>query len=361
MPSIRDTFEPYDPNKPIISIKPKSKEEILQMLISLIPGGRALKNMHDNPEGPATETLDLLAEDVVPGYYNVIKPLAKGEKVNVNDALKEAALIAMPVPKGTRGKPVVDKERTKEFNKLLSDKIDERSRGNTSWASEMKEKYASETPWTITDLEYSPVDNIKYPDDLILQKTNGTTDGVPSKTLGPDDLAGYMNSFPSHDILTQPDLHPYVMFDGSNLEKAYKNYEKDRILNKFLKDGLTPGIVDYYDPTKFRTTDRLNMGYNYDVTLGDLREAKKYSKERAARELITEFVFGEDGKYKQLGQFDALTRNIRNPEMRKDYIDLHNQYESVLKDKDLSRDEKITRLNGIINEIQFLRDLNSIK
>lgn len=89
---------PHDPNKPVISLNLPSKEELLAELIGLIPGGRALKNFHDNPEGPISETLDLAAEDLVPLYGSLIKPVFNGEDIDAEQALKEAAIFGIPMP-----------------------------------------------------------------------------------------------------------------------------------------------------------------------------------------------------------------------------------------------------------------------
>lgn len=91
-------LRPYDPSKPWISVNLPTKEEIIAATLGLIPGYRALKNFHDNPEGPATETLDLLAEDIVPEYRNLIKPAIAGDDIDWEDAVKEAAIFGIPMP-----------------------------------------------------------------------------------------------------------------------------------------------------------------------------------------------------------------------------------------------------------------------
>lgn len=118
-------MEPYDPNKPWISVNLPSREELIAMAMGLIPGGRALKNMHDNPEGPISETLDLAAEDLVPLYASLIKPAIKGEDIDWNSAGKEAAMNAFALPvflrnskKGYVVKPQTAAELEK-FNKAI--------------------------------------------------------------------------------------------------------------------------------------------------------------------------------------------------------------------------------------------------
>lgn len=85
-------LKPYDPSKPWISVNLPTKEELIAATLGLIPGYRALKNFHDNPEGPISETLDLAAEDFIPLYGSVIKPAINGDDIDWNTAAKEFAL-----------------------------------------------------------------------------------------------------------------------------------------------------------------------------------------------------------------------------------------------------------------------------
>lgn len=85
-------MEPYDPNKPWISVNLPSREELIAMAMGLIPGGRALKYYHDNPEGPALETLKLAAEDVVP-FYGTYR-----NDGDISDYAKEAVMLGVPMP-----------------------------------------------------------------------------------------------------------------------------------------------------------------------------------------------------------------------------------------------------------------------
>lgn len=91
-------LKPYDPSKPWISVNLPTKEELIAATLGLIPGYRALKNFHDNPKGPISETLDLAAEDFVPLYGSLIKPAIKGEDIDAEQALKEAAIFGIPMP-----------------------------------------------------------------------------------------------------------------------------------------------------------------------------------------------------------------------------------------------------------------------
>jgi len=96
-------MEPYREDRPIIYIdKDKIKQNILETILSL-PGARALKNFHDNPEGSALETLKLAAEDVVP-FYGTYR-----NDGDISDYAKEAVMLGVPMPyikHPVTGKPI---------------------------------------------------------------------------------------------------------------------------------------------------------------------------------------------------------------------------------------------------------------
>lgn len=84
-----ETFEPYDPNKPLFTWKPdwsRTKE----YLKSIIPGANAVDFYANNPDAPISETLSLLAEDFVPFYGNI------KNGGDASDFITEAALMSIP-------------------------------------------------------------------------------------------------------------------------------------------------------------------------------------------------------------------------------------------------------------------------
>lgn len=101
-------MEPYNPNKPFISMK-LDGSLLDRMVEAGIPLTRALQYFRDNPEGSALETVKLAAEDVVPFYGNY------RNGGSLSDYAKEAAMLAMPM-KGGRKKVNVTKEGP--FNEL---------------------------------------------------------------------------------------------------------------------------------------------------------------------------------------------------------------------------------------------------
>lgn len=87
-----ETFEPYDPNKPLFTWKPdwsRTKE----YLKSIIPGANAVDFYANNPDAPISETLSLLAEDFVPFYGNI------KNGGDASDFVTEAALMSLPMAK----------------------------------------------------------------------------------------------------------------------------------------------------------------------------------------------------------------------------------------------------------------------
>ena len=117
MPNTNEVFGKNN-KKPIVSINDWDtiKSNILNNLFGIIPGSRAMYAEYKNPDISWKEYLDLLAEDIVPSYANVIKPLSNNQKPNWEGAAKEAVLLAMPgTTKGPKGYPV-NMAATKKFN-----------------------------------------------------------------------------------------------------------------------------------------------------------------------------------------------------------------------------------------------------
>jgi len=119
----------------------------------IVPGLRALEYYHDNPDSSFTNSLDLLAEDVVPFYA------AHKYGANPGDFIKEAILLALPTgARATKGKSkgryIVDEETTKEINDKLK---------NADWATSnglhLEEPYSATRAQSYNgsplDLEYT--------------------------------------------------------------------------------------------------------------------------------------------------------------------------------------------------------------
>lgn len=130
-------MEPYNPNRPTVSWKeaPKDKSELLDRLQEAgVPFTAALKYFYDNPEGPASETLNMATDETVPFKWQ----LRTGNATPASLA-EEAVMLAMPV-KGGRKKVNVTKEgpfnelkdwadyKVNQYNEFLKNNPNERLR-----------------------------------------------------------------------------------------------------------------------------------------------------------------------------------------------------------------------------------------
>lgn len=79
-------------DKPYIEFR-LNPDKLKEELRGIVPGYRALEYFHNNPDSSFTNTLDLLAEDVVPFYA------AHKYGAGPGDYIKEAVLMGMPIPK----------------------------------------------------------------------------------------------------------------------------------------------------------------------------------------------------------------------------------------------------------------------
>lgn len=93
MPSIENIFRQPEPGEPIVKLNlPKSTTEFLGRLVgSGIPFSTFLKEFHDNPEGPATKSIDKEAQNL-PFYSSLVRPILKGESPDFEMAANEFVL-----------------------------------------------------------------------------------------------------------------------------------------------------------------------------------------------------------------------------------------------------------------------------
>lgn len=144
-------MEPYRPNEPFI--KMKLNGSLLDRMVEAgIPLTRALQYFRDNPEGPATETLKIAAEDVVPFYGNY------RNNGDLSDYAKEAVMLGMPM-KANPTKLRVNKELTNSINASLLSQAEREAAGNPMLAERLRElakeepiSYNSENAYSIANL-----------------------------------------------------------------------------------------------------------------------------------------------------------------------------------------------------------------
>lgn len=350
MPSIKDTFEPYDSNKPIISIKPNSEEKMLQMLLSLIPGGRALKNIHDNPEGSATKTLDLLAEDVVPGYYNVVKPLAKGEKINVDDALKEAVLVTLPMPNGARGP--INHNNTNRVNNMLKRDIKQNA---PTYKQDDLMKITEERPITVAEKNTAKMYGIDMPswfaDDIIYaspESVKGNKLPIAAQNGSEVKYALGMNTHPN--VLSSISKLPKSLTEKHNLTPV------DYLLNfgnKFSdRPAAARGIADVFSnevlqPNVDEIIHRITApGHEYNFTRNEIKNTP--IPEKQMQTFLDNTVM--------LNKDEYLKKYPENKEMAKELFD---KFDNTIK-SNKSKEEKALDLLSIINELELLKGFEGI-
>ena len=105
-------MEPYNPNKPFVQMKLEGN--LLDRLAEAgIPLTRALKYFRDNPEGPASETLNLVTDETVPFKWQ----LRTGNATPASLA-EEAVLWFTPAKGGGRRAVRVDKHGKPDMNDL---------------------------------------------------------------------------------------------------------------------------------------------------------------------------------------------------------------------------------------------------
>ena len=97
-------MEPYNPNKSFISMK-LDGSLLDKMVEAGIPLTRALQYFRDNPEGPASETLNLATDEMVPFKYQI-----RSGQATPASLAEEAVLMFKPIRGGNRRTVRVDKK-----------------------------------------------------------------------------------------------------------------------------------------------------------------------------------------------------------------------------------------------------------
>ena len=233
-------MEPYNPNKPFISMK-LDGSLLDKMVEAGIPLTRALQYFRDNPEGPASETLNLATDETVPFKWQ----LRTGNATPASLA-EEAVLLAAPMPKGTSGSLKVDPIATKNYNNKL------RNMGYP--------ELAEERPLTAPELEYVQAE---FPTDP--EMANAIVDYagyVPKELKSTKDAVNY-----SADLLSDMVLDDYVN-ERIPLDEAQAIVEDKYQYPGTINDGegfypsitdMTVGDFDYLD--RATRQELLNRGY----------------------------------------------------------------------------------------------------
>lgn len=343
-------MEPYKPNKPWISANLPTREELIAMAMGLIPGGRALKNMHDNPEGPSSKTLDLAAEDLVHLYANLIKPAIKGQDINWRNSLIEAALIGLPLngPRGTRRtdpkRVPIDEARTAEFNQKLNDlDMDNMSPGDKLTINLLRgEPNVAFNPELISlNRNENIVGQVldrhglgDYYDDIIFNRL--ANDVNINDFINPEEYTTYRKYLGEEDPMNVPynyaadeyrsnylDVNRDNILDYNTGLDRYKEIANRRNIDKPFSDF----IVDYYDKDNFSYEPKYKNSLHYEFTPRRLKE---------------KFDNGNINKQEILNEY--IDRTLKPTE------ELHKEVLDILK-SDLPKEEKKELIQGIYGEI----------
>lgn len=343
-------MEPYKPNKPWISVNLPTREELIAMAMGLIPGGRALKYYHDNPEGPISKTLDLATEDLVPFYANLIKPAVKGEDINLRNNLIEAALIGLPLngPRGARRtdpkRVPIDEARTAEFNQKLNDFV------NSPEFNNLDPQYKSALQH-LNDIGNNPTPELAIPGGMDYLHTALNRAGLNEFT---DDLIGYRKGRVSDgDIINIEEAYakaPSINQEtplGQNRdyiellrddEPVNLNIARDKF-NRFQERGSIPeeyridfdeALVDYYSPERWKyhqwvpnETRYRNKDFEFTT-----RRLNEHATDIPSQEYINQYI----NKYFKAG------------------IEIDNEILNIIK-SDLPKEEKRALIKDLTGEV----------
>lgn len=320
-------MEPYNPNKPFIQMK-LDGSLLDRMVEAGIPFTTALKYFHENPEGPASETLNLATDETVPFKWQ----LRTGNATPASLA-EEAIMLAMPGHTRTKqGRLEVDKKRTSEINKKFEElaKQDPNSlirlyTDNKPMSFDNYEtlryinKYADTYP-----LKAELADLFNVWDDVIVSDTRS---GSPkySKVKEPFPTHTYSRNTWADDKPKLPHQDPEYIADRYQPERLATSYD-DRGVNNY---NFTAGELDSYDKPTIRDLYRKDYPYN---------------------------------PYGNSGQYDYSLRNKGiSGEAYNKLMELGREYERTVMDETIPYQDKLRKLSEIKNEMEVLETLENLE
>lgn len=274
----------------------KLKEE----LRGIVPGYRALEYFHDNPDSSFTNTLDLLAEDVVPFYA------AHKYGAGPGDFIKEAFLLGMTPAKAKKVKNYVKKHPNGHYENVSNELYD---LGDLNSTSEAVRKPGQRGNFAYE--EFQRVDS-----------------GEP-----------YFEYNNINDVLTDIDESvkvngnsPYA-YDNPNISKAISLNENLNTLNNLKKEIETAkknnqSYVDIWNAGEFQgTVDKAD----YDKVLNNVSQAIKQANiDIKAHNASMDFL----PEYEEFGA---------------PYVDVNNR--NYL--EDILRDKESQYLKGVTKKLKF--------
>ena len=308
-------MEPYNNNKPFISMK-LDGSLLDKMVEAGIPLTRALQYFRDNPEGQATETISLAAEDRIPFYSNIIND------GDAEDYVKEAIMLAMPM-RASNGRYKVDTKRTNEINRRL--------------------KY--------------------YPYDYLAKKE-------PLTFSQYEDLKSRRNWAPDDFKVLEPVWDDIIVAEGKVNPLYYKvTYPQIQLTNGYKlsnagNDPKYPHLADSeliserYNPNHIYSNYTGYVDNNYNFTAGELDKAL-VSKRTPQNLYIKDF--GDLSPYSDYGKYskDLINRGITEEE-RIQLLNLGKEYENILLDATIEPEVKAGKLDMIKRQMEIIESLSEL-
>ena len=226
-------MEPYNPNRPFISMK-LDGSLLDKMVEAGIPLTRALQYFRDNPEGPASETLNLATDETVPFKWQV-----RTGNATPASLAEEAVLLAAPM-KGKR-EYKVDPKRTAEFQTLVDNKWREPNlTPEQDAALEALSEHGYSRPREYGYYKRNWPEFEPYLDNVInrgIDPLNNKINQSIAKTMGEDKFSDYIGlKVDNPEQLINADLNPsYLLEDNPNLSIMLSNPKYKAKLYELIK------------------------------------------------------------------------------------------------------------------------------
>lgn len=324
-------MEPYNPNRPTVSWKeaPKDKSELLDRLQEAgVPFTAALKYFYDNPEGPASETLNLATDETVPFKWQLRTGNATPASLT-----EEAIMLAMPGHTRTKqGRLEVDTKRTAEINKKFKELA-------AKDPNSLIRLYTDNKPMSFDS--YSTLRQMnKYPDTYPLKAELADLFNVWDDVIVSDTRSGS----PKYSKVKEPfPTHTYSRNSWTD-DKPRMPHEDPEY------------IADRYQPERLATSYDDSGINNYNFTAGEL---DSYDKPTIRDLYRKDYPYNPYGNY---GQYDYSLRNKGiSGEAHNKLMALGREYEWTLMDETIPYQDKLRKLTEIKNEMEVLETLENLE
>lgn len=324
-------MEPYNKNKPTVSWKglPIDLPELIDRLHEAgIPFTTALKYFHENPEGPASETLNLATDETVPFKWQL-----RTGNASPASLAEEAIMLAMPGHTRTKqGRLEVDTKRTAEINK----KFEELAKNDPNSLIRL---YKDNKPMSFDSYNTLRQMN-KYPDTYPLKAELADLFNVWDDVIVSDTRTGS----PKYSKVKEPfPTHTYSRNSWTDDKPKLPHQDPEY-------------IADRYQPERLATSYDDRGVNNYNFTAGELDSYDKPT----IRDLYRKDYPGNP--YGNFGQYDYSLRNKGiSGEAYNKLMELGREYERTVMDETIPYQDKLRKLSEIKNEMEVLETLENLE